>query len=95
MPQLSRNRIRFPLHFCIGLNAGLTMRLNVRALAQTPRSANAEILRAASSFDLSCQYVPVYRKIKPRVVMVKSGQDGVRAYGTGSLNRPRIRRIFV
>jgi hypothetical protein len=34
-------------------------------------------------------------KLNPRVVMVKSGQDGVRTYGTGSLNRPRIRRIFV
>ena len=73
------------------------MRLNVRALAQTPRSANAEILRATSSFDLfPVEYVPVCtEKLNPRVVMVKSGQDGVRAYGTGSLNRPRIRRIFV
>jgi hypothetical protein len=34
-------------------------------------------------------------KLNPRVAMVKSGQDGVRTYGTGSLNRPRIRRIFV
>jgi hypothetical protein len=34
-------------------------------------------------------------KLNPRVVMVKSGQDGVRTYATGSLNRPRIRRIFV
>ena len=34
-------------------------------------------------------------KLNPRVVMVKSGQDGVRTYGTESLNRPRIRRIFV
>ena len=34
-------------------------------------------------------------KLNPRVVMVKSAQDGVRTYGTGSLNRPRIRRIFV
>jgi hypothetical protein len=31
----------------------------------------------------------------PRVVMVKSAQDSVRTYETGSLNRPRIRRIFV
>jgi hypothetical protein len=31
----------------------------------------------------------------PRVVMVKSAQDGVRTDETGSLNRPRIRRIFV
>jgi hypothetical protein len=34
-------------------------------------------------------------KLSPRVVMVKSGQDGVRTYGPGSLSRPRIRRIFV
>ena len=34
-------------------------------------------------------------KLNPRVVMVKSAQDGVRTYETGSLNRPRIRRIFV
>ena len=34
-------------------------------------------------------------KLNPSVVMVKSGQDGVRTYGTESLNRPRIRRIFV
>jgi hypothetical protein len=34
-------------------------------------------------------------KSNPRVVMVKSAQDGVRTYETGSLNRPRIRRIFV
>jgi len=37
----------------------------------------------------------VYRKSNPRVVMVKSAQDGVRTDETGSLNRPRIRRIFV
>ena len=34
-------------------------------------------------------------KLNPRVVMVKSAQDGVRTYETGSLNRPRHRRIFV
>ena len=34
-------------------------------------------------------------KLNPRVAMVKSAQDGVRTYETGSLNRPRIRRIFV
>jgi hypothetical protein len=34
-------------------------------------------------------------KLNPRVVMVKSAQDGVRTYETGSLNRPRIRPIFV
>lgn len=34
-------------------------------------------------------------KSNPRVVMVKSAQDGVRTDETGSLNRPRIRRIFV
>ena len=52
------------------------MRLNVRALAQTPRSANAEILRAASSFDLfPVEYVPVCtEKLNPRVMRVKSGQ---------------------
>ncbi len=31
----------------------------------------------------------------PEVMMVKPAQDGVRTYETGSLNRPRIRRIFV
>ena len=34
-------------------------------------------------------------KSNPRVVKVKSAQDGVRTDETGSLNRPRIRRIFV
>jgi hypothetical protein len=34
-------------------------------------------------------------KSTPRVVMVKSAQDGVRTYEAGSLNRPRNRRIFV
>jgi hypothetical protein len=34
-------------------------------------------------------------KSNPRVVMVKSTQDGVRTYETGSRNRPRNRRIFV
>jgi hypothetical protein len=31
----------------------------------------------------------------PEVMMVKPAQDGVRTYETGSLNPPRIRRIFV
>jgi hypothetical protein len=34
-------------------------------------------------------------KSNRRVVMVKSTQDGVRTYETGSLNRPRNRRIFI
>jgi hypothetical protein len=37
----------------------------------------------------------VYRKLNPKVLMMKPAQDGVRNYGAGSLNRPRIRRIFV
>jgi hypothetical protein len=31
----------------------------------------------------------------PEIMMVKPAQDGVRTYETGSLNRPKIRRIFV
>ena len=38
----------------------------------------------------------VYRKPQnPAMVVIKSAQDGVRTYGTGSLSRPRIWRIFV
>ena len=37
----------------------------------------------------------VYRKLNPNVLMMKSAQDGVRIYGTGSLNRTRDRRILL
>jgi hypothetical protein len=37
----------------------------------------------------------VPKTLNPAIVVMKCGQDSVRTYGTGSLNRPRIRRIFV
>ena len=41
----------------------------------------------------SILWVP--KTLNPTIVVMKSAQDGVRTYETGSLNRPRIRRIFV
>jgi hypothetical protein len=45
----------------------------------------------ASSKDPLC----VPKTLNPTIVVMKSAQDGVRTYETGSLNRPRNRRIFV
>jgi hypothetical protein len=39
--------------------------------------------------------IAVLKTFNPTIVVMKSAQDGVRTYETGSLNRPRIRRIFV
>jgi hypothetical protein len=60
----------------------------------------SETLFSARLFELSHNEMPstvgvCTEKLNPRVVMVKSAQDGVRTYETGSLNRPRSRRIFV
>jgi integrase len=41
------------------------------------------------------RWLCVPKTLNPTIVVMKSAQDGVRTYETGSLNRPRIRRIFV
>ena len=47
-PQILRDRIRFPLHFCIGLNEGLTIRVSARTDAhdQAARDARNTCVRA-------------------------------------------------
>ena len=64
------------------LDSALAILAGERFALKIPRTAGALVLVCTE-------------KLNPRVLMVKSAQDGVRPYETGSLNRPRIRRIFV
>ena len=68
--------------------------LKKAATAVTRCDKTMQYNRHARRFSIAS--LPVCtEKSNPRVVMVKSAQDGVRTDETGSLNRPRIRRIFV
>jgi hypothetical protein len=60
-----------------------------------PTSESDQHLRRFAKAEIAAPTAVCAEKLNPRVVMVKSAQDGVRTYETGSLNRPRIWRIFV